>query len=207
MGGTEITGERLWSADFSEPGDFRIEKEGGSFSFEGDQLVGDTRGKYGATIWTPQTFPSDVVVRYSASFEEDSDSEYEKPTGRNFNCFFAATDPNGDPETLAETERSGRYGDYHEIPNYTFTLTYQHSRLRRNPGFELQDELLLGVGDYPDHAYDITLVKQDGRIRTAVDGRLVHDWTDSDPYDAGWVGLRTWNTLITYDRWEVFTPV
>jgi hypothetical protein len=203
FGDEEISGEPLWEADFSSPGDFRTEVQSGDVRFEGDRLrVDTTADAAGATVWATRAFPADVLVTYRAACAEPDDDEAR--SGRNFNCFLAATGPDGDAEYLAETERSGAYGEYHELPNYIFTLTYHHTRMRRDPGFDLESDLLLGA--QPDHAYEVAILKRGDRLAAAVDGRKLHDWTDPDPHGGGWVGLRTWNTDVTYEDWAVYEP-
>lgn len=202
LGDEQVTGEHRWTADFSEPSAFQPEVQGGSVEFHDDALeIDSTPGADGVTVWAAREFPEDVIVEYTATCHEDDTDEI---TGRNFNCFFAATGADGEAGTLAETDRSGDYGEYHGIPNYVFTLTYRHTRMRRDPGFEKRSEFR--VGAQPDHSYDVQLLKRGGEIAATLDGRLVHRWTDPDPLGAGWVGLRTWNTHLTYDRWEVYEP-
>lgn len=185
----------LWEADFEDAEDYRVERqESGSVAFENGQLHVDCTDEGGVTVWTPREFPSDVLVEYTATVHEPD----EAVTSRNLNCFLAATDPD---EPLADQPRSGSYDDYHDFPNYIFTLTRTHSRLRRDPGFEEVSGLMLGA--QPDTEYAVRVRKQAGRIVATVNGRVLHDWTDDDPHGAGWVGLRTYNTDVTYDRWAV----
>lgn len=204
FGDEEITGDLLWDADFSDSQGFQTEVQSGDVTFDGDCLrVDTTADAAGATVWATRELPADVLVTYRASCAEPGDDD-EDLSGRNFNCFFAATGPDGDAEHLAETERSGAYGEYHELPNYIFTLTYHHTRMRRDPGFDLESDLLLGA--QPDHTYEVAILKRGNRLAAAVDGRKLHDWTDDDPHGAGWVGLRTWNTDVTYEDWSVYDP-
>jgi hypothetical protein len=204
--GTEtVEGRELWTADFSDESGYRLEfqENAGSYEFNGDTLrVDTTEEQVGATVWYEETFPEDFILNYRASFEEG-----ERSTSRNFNCFFNAS-ASPDSDTLEDTELSGGYGDYHDIPNYIFTLTSTHCRLRRDPGFNLEDELLLGVsGDHQDHFYDVTVVKHAGEITTVVDGSVIHRWEDPDPLGPGWIGMRTYDTNVTYDHWAVYEPV
>lgn len=201
-GNETVVGDRLWEADFSNPEAFQTEVESGTVEFQDDSLVLDcTKNADGATVWCLHEFPEDVLVEYTATCHEEDGG----PTsGRNFNCFFAATGEDGRAETLAATDRTGDYREYHELPNYIFTLTYSHTRMRRNPGFEKHSDFAVGV--QPNHSYDVQILKLGGDVAASVDGRVVHDWTDADPHGAGWVGLRTWNTRVTYDYWAVYEP-
>lgn len=186
----------LWEADFDASADWRIERqESGSVEFTDDGLHVDCIDEGGLTVWTPREFPEDLLVEYTATVHEPD----ERTTSRNLNCFLCAAD---EEEPLAEHPRSGSYNDYHGFPNYVFTLTRTHSRLRRDPGFERVSELMLGA--QPDTEYTVRVRKRDGRIVASVDGRVLHDWTDDDPHGSGWIGMRTYNTDVTYDRWAVY---
>lgn len=197
-----VTGDRLWRADFGDESAFQVEAQGGDLQFTGDALEIDcTENEDGVTVWRPETFPDDVLVEYTATCHEDTEADG-RTSGRNLNLFFAAAGDDGDPEALAETDRTGAYNEYHDLPNYVFTLTYHHSRMRRDPGFENRSEFV--VGTQPDHAYDVQVLKRGGDIAAAVDGRLLHHWHDEVPHGEGWVGLRTWNTHVTFHDWTVY---
>lgn len=197
-----VTGDCLWRADFGDESAFQVEAQGGDLQFAGDALAIDcTENEDGVTVWRPETFPDDVLVEYTATCHEDTGADG-RTSGRNLNLFFAAVGDDGDPEVLTETDRTGAYNEYHDLPNYIFTLTYRHSRMRRDPGFENRSEFV--VGAQPDHAYDVQVLKRGDEIAAAVDGRLFHHWHDEDPHGEGWVGLRTWNTDVTYDEWAVY---
>lgn len=198
----DVTGDILWRADFDDQSAFQVEAESGTVQFEGDALTLDcTENQDGITVWRSATVPEDALVEYTATCHEGSESD-SLTSGRNFNLFFAATGDDDDPATLAGTERTGAYDEYHDLPNYIFTFTYHHSRMRRDPGFENRSEFR--VGAQPGHAYDIQVLKRGDEIAAAIDGRLVHHWRDDDPHGEGWVGLRTWNTEVTYDDWTIY---
>lgn len=200
LGEESVPADLLWSAAFDEPDAFQPELESGDLAFRGDELEVDcTANSDGATVWYPHTFPEDIVVEYTATCHEGEDDER---SGRNLNLFFAAAGADGDPDTLSRTERTGSYGEYHELPNYIFTFTFRHSRMRRDPGFEQRSEFV--VGAQPNHTYDVQVLKRGNEIAATVDGRLIHRWTDDDPHGPGWVGLRTWNSRVTYDEWAVY---
>lgn len=199
IGGEEIDAERRWEAEFKPSDEWRVEKQkpGSNVRFEDGRLHVDSAGERGVTVWTQKEFPADLLVEYEAICHEPNE-----PTSRNLNCFFCASD---DQNPLPTNSRSGGYNDYHDWPNYIFTLTNTHSRLRRDPGFEQVSELMMGV--QPDERYRVTLLKRGGRIRACVNGRIIHDWTDAEPHGSGWVGLRTYDTDVTYDRWAVYRPL
>ena len=57
-------------------------------------------------------------------------------------------------------------------------------------------------GQPKGHVFDIMLVKDGGSIAVTVDGNLAVEWTDSDPFGPGYVGLRQMvNTVKNYYHW------
>lgn len=210
FGSEELTGEELWSADFSAPEEFLCVSDGNNFEFRGDDLRIDLTGNGGATCWYPHEFPEDIIIQYQASVPEFrrtaavGDDDF---NGRNLNCLFATKGTDGETATIGERYRTeGADTGYRNFQNYFLTLTYKHTRMRKSPGGDLRSELLFGV-DYPNHTYEVTILKRGTRIAAAVNGRVLHDWTDPDPLGSGWVGLVTWSTDVTFDHWAVYSPV
>lgn len=195
FGDESVAAERRWEAPFGSPEEFRVEKqdEGSTVAFESGGLRVNCPD-WGLTVWARRTFPADLLVEYTATCREPDGT-----SSRNLNCFLCAAN---DEEPLESNPRDGGYPDYHDWPNYIFTLTKTHSRLRRDPGFEQQSEFVMGI--QPDESYTVRVRKEGGRIRARVNGRLIHDWTDPDPHGAGWVGLRTYDTDVVYDDWTVY---
>ena len=200
LGPETVDATPLWRADFAgadvDDDEWLVERQkpGSEVRFEEGRLRVDCIDERGVTVWTRRGFPADLVVEYTATCAEPD----ERLTSRNLNCFLAASDE--DP--LSETERSGAYPDYHVFDNYVFTLTRTHSRLRRDPGFEKVSELVMGI--QPDEEYRVRLARRGDRVTACVNGRVLHDWTDDDPHGPGWVGLRTYDTDVTYDDWTVY---
>ncbi len=193
LGPERAAGELLWAAEFVDSDDWLIESQGGTHHFADGQLHVDCVDQRGWTMWPRREFPADLIIEYAGTC-------YPPSTGRNFNCFFCAD--YGDGRAMDAVERSGWYKEYHQFPNYIFTLTHNHTRMRRDPGFEEISELMLGSID--EHRYVVRIAKQGGRLLASVDDTLIHDVTDPTPHGAGWCGLRTWNTKITYDHWAVY---
>lgn len=200
LDGESVTGELLWEAEFGDSDEWLVESqapENSEVRFEHGSLTIDCVDAGGVTVWPRRGFPADVVFEYTATVDEDG---ADRPTSRNLNCFFRASEEPDKP--LDATTRSGAYPDYHDWDNYIFTLTRTHTRLRRDPGFELQSELMMGV--QPGEEYTVQIATMGDRIRAAVNGRVLHDWTDLDPHGAGWIGMRTYDTVVTYSGWTVY---
>lgn len=210
FGSETVTGERLWEADFSEPDAFwtLTADDAAEYEFRGDELHLDIAGGGGAYCWYPHEFPEDVLITYEARVPEfrqsavPGDSDF---NGRNLNCLFAAQEMDVADSFGPRSGGGDEQTTFDELPNYFLTATYRHTRMRKSPGRELRSELLMGI-EYPEHAYEIAILKRGGRIAAAIDGRLVHDWVDDDPLGAGWVGLVTWSTTVTYEDWAVYEP-
>ena len=198
IGGEEIAIEHLWDADFGDADEYLVEcqEAESEVTFADGSLQIDCLDAGGVTVWARSDFPEDVLVEYRATCSEPEAGV----SSRNLNCFFAAREEPDRP--LDATTRTGAYPDYHDFPNYIFTLTRTHSRLRRDPGFELKDELMMGI--QPDEEYTVRLLKRGDEITTDVNGRVIHEWTDPDPHSDGWIGLRTYDTDVTYDHWAVY---
>jgi len=189
-----LTWKNSLVVDLSRPPEDTWIVEGNARCFAGEgKLWVDARERRVATLWYPEPFPGDLEVRYTGR-------SLEPGTGHNLNLFFCATGPDGGP--LFPSDRTGAYAEYHELPNYTFTLTYKWSRIRRNPGFRmLSDRQDLASREGVD--YEVVVAKRGGLIRVTVNGTLAHEVKDPEPLDGGWVGLRTWHTLAIYSEFRV----
>ena len=113
------------------------------------------------------------------------------------NIFLHARELDGSPVRF---DRSGKYDEYHQIPNYIVTLTGGHtpgwSRVRRDPGFAMlsESDIRSKVGE----TYDIVATYVKGRVRYYINDRKIHDVTDANPLDGGHFALRTWSTDVDF---------
>src|SRR5690606_32720163 len=96
------------------------------------------------------------------------------------------------------------YKEYHQLPLYIITFTGAlegrpqnpgWSRLRKDPGFNLLSEDM-ETKARTGETYNISVLVQKGRIRYYINGRLIHDYTDPEPYTSGWFAWRTWHTNL-----------
>lgn len=151
----------------------------------------------GATLWYKDEFPKDIVVRYSARAEKGM------PNNKlNFNLITHARE--NDDSILkigTEAKRNGAYVQYHQFPNYLSTLTFKHSRLRKNPDFNLLSNS--GVSSVENQIYHFVHTIQQGHIRYYLNGTKIHDFKDADPLNGGLFALRTWNTKAWWDNIEI----
>jgi len=144
-----------------------------------------------ATLWWREPLPDNMLVELTAG----SDFPAER-NAANLNLIFHARELDGSPYVVG---RTGRYEDYHTIPNYIITLTggFQEgwSRVRRDPGFELLSEEKSTRADI-GRTYRIRALIAGGRIRYWIDDKSIHDARDPQPHTGGHFALRTWRSRI-----------
>lgn len=151
----------------------------------------------GSTLWYTDEFPQDIVIRYKTRSEKGmTDNKL------NFNHISHARENDGTVLKIGkESGRTGAYSQYHQITNYIATLTFKHSRLRKDPGFILLSDSK--VYSEEDKCYEVVCAIQQGRIRYYLNNVKVHDVKDSEPLQGGKFGLRTWNTHASWDDIEI----
>lgn len=145
-----------------------------------------------ATVWSRDPIPANVIIEFTGGSVPPADEN----NAANLNLIVHAREVDGSAYKFG---RSGEYAEYHEIPNYIFTLTggFQPgwARVRRNPGFKLLAEdsgMRSEVGE--QHRFRVECV--DGRLRYWIDDRLVHDVVDAKAYTGGHFALRTWRSRV-----------
>jgi len=153
------------------------------------RLVVDAMPNRYATIWWRKDLPANALIEYTATVVAPGGD------GNNVNTFLYATGLEG--EDILAVRRTGRYKEYHGIPNYIVTLTSTYSRLRRCPGFHLLSETR-DVCSVPGETYHVRILKVGGLLRVAFNGRLAHDYTDPNPYTRGRLALRAWHGANEY---------
>ena len=145
----------------------------------------------GATLWWKQPLPENVLIEFTAGAALPAEKN-----AANLNLILHARETDGSPYRFG---RSGKYGDYHQLPNYILTLTggFQEgwARVRRNPGFDLLAENR-EIRSEPGRVYRVRVAIVEGRIRCWLDGRLIHDVQDKSPLTGGQFALRTWQSRV-----------
>ncbi len=159
------------------------------------RLVDDNRKEAGVTIWYNEDLPADVAIEVKAS----TDAQVEN-NACNLNFFVHASEANGSPLAYG---RSGGYTDYHQIPNYLFTLTGGitpgWARARLDPGFQLISERA-DIRSSPGQTYVFLIIIQANRIQYYLNGEKLHDYTVESPLPGGRFGLRTWFSQVNYEQ-------
>jgi hypothetical protein len=193
VGGRRLTVELLHEENFEGPlRRWRFDGRGRVWAEEG-RLQMDA-GRFESTAWFTEEMEGDIAVTWEAHVL--------RPGGaRNINLIVLATAPDGGD--VLSVPFSGLYSEYHRLPNYIWTLTSTHTRLRRNPGFELLSEDRSTVTE-PDRTYRLALTVERGRIRCYLDGRLIHDATDPDAHRRGKLAFRTYQTRLWWDNLRIY---
>ncbi|MCW5977109.1 MAG: hypothetical protein KIT09_03490 [Bryobacteraceae bacterium] len=186
-------GDLLYQEDFEGVADrWRFDGRGRQWIQDGRlQMSADG---FECTAWFTPEIEGDVAILYQARILE--------PAGdRNINLIFRAAGPDGGD--VLRVPFTGAYNEYHKLPNYIFTFTGTHSRLRRDPGFELasEDKTMLPA---PDRTYDFAVGARGGAIRCWVNGRLVHSYDDPNPHSGGKLAFRTFRTRLWWDNLKVY---
>jgi len=152
----------------------------------------------GTTIWMRADVPDRLVVRVRATTGPE-----EKNNACNLHLILRANQADGVP--LIFGSRTGDYPQLHKEPNYIVTLVGGYkpgwSRIRRDPGFAQVAESK--TRSEPGQTYDLVYIFDSGRLRTWINGQLVHDWTDPHPLPNGKLGLRTWHSDIQIHSVEI----
>lgn len=157
-----------------------------------------------ATLWWREVLPENVMIEFTAGAELSAEKN-----AANLNVILHAREADGSPYRFG---RSGRYPEYHGLPNYIFTLTggFQEgwARVRRNPGFSILAENR-DIRSEPGNIYRVRVVLAEGRIRYWLNGRLVHDARDPRPLSGGHFALRTWTSRVWWSdlRISALSPV
>ena len=212
-----MKGELLYQTDFSSEESVQGWKlEGpGILEFSKDGMIMASRmpdGPEGHVVfWCPETFPDRFIAEWT--FKRLS------PTGLCI-AFFAANGKDGkdlfDPSLAA---RNGAFAGYingdidcYHISYYANTpeAPRRTTNLRRNSGFYLLASGPAGVLPDAEGVQQITLIKNHGRIRMAVDGKLIIDHTDEggswgEVLGSGKIGLRQMQwTRGLYNGFKVY---
>jgi hypothetical protein len=153
----------------------------------------------GATLWWHEELPADVLIEFMAGAELPAEDN-----AANLNLILQARESDGSPYRPG---RSGKYDEYHSLPNYILTLTggFQEgwARVRRNPGFGLLAENR-AIRSELGKNYHVRVALTGGRIRCWINGRLIHDVRDASPLPGGRLALRTWRSRVWWSDVRIY---
>ena len=167
------------------------------------------------TVWNKQAFSGDLEVSFRTCVLDSTN----KANNINFFLCFSEAE-GGDLYESRGLRKDGASSHYHGLNGYIFTfLNDRHGestedgarckparfRIRRCPGFHLLTE----VYDYHCRKgviYDVRIIKRGGEISFAVDGKVYLETADPDPWEGGWIGLRTFQTDLWWDEIRISRP-
>ncbi len=174
-----------WSAEVEKPG--KIEARGGVLSIDVPA---------GCTLWFRPELESPTAIEYEARMIQAGG-----PNDRvsDLNAFWMATDARSSDFFAAA--RSGKFADYDQLRTYYVGQggnSNTTTRFRRYIG-AADDRPLMPENDRRDRDLllrpnvwqQVRLVAMGSRIQYYRDGRLIFDFTDTEPYTRGRYGFRT----------------
>lgn len=187
--------DKGWVSRWIQEGDALVKVEDGELH----QRKVDQEHPVQSTVWFRPELPQNLALRIRVRVDNPAENN-----AGNVNLVLHARENNGSPLAY---DRSGRYSEYHEIPNYIITLVggdmeQGHHRLRRNPGFNLLSDNQ-DIRSYVGETYELLVTVIGGRIRYYLDGEKTIDHRDRNPLPAGRMGLRTWNSNVVWEQIEI----
>ncbi len=147
-----------------------------------------------STAWFTEEMAPPLLITYEAHILDPVEA-------KNINLIFLATAPDGGD--VLKQHFTGSYPEYHKIPNYIWTFTSGHTRLRRDPGFQMVSEDKVTLPE-PYRTYKLALTFRGGIVRCYVDGKLVHAYQDPQPHRRGKLAFRTFHTRLWWDNLKVY---
>ena len=199
------SGGVLGEKDFDRNWVVESESPGWEVEFRGDTCI--LTAPKGLTLWFRKELEADVAIEYDATVFPDRLSD--------LNCFWMATDPQvPDGNVFARMdERGGVFANCSQMKLYyvgyggNWNSTTRFRRYDGNPGpavlgeYTDEDHLLRR-----DHWYHIELTCTGGRVEYRIDGELLFDYHDPEPYTHGWFGFRTTLSRIGITNFKVSCP-
>jgi len=196
----EVTvGARKFSVKLLTQEDFSGVLNRWRFDGRGRAWVEDGRlhmdaGRFESTAWFTEDMQGELLISYEAHILDPVDKN-------NINLIFLTTAPDGGD--VLNLPFTGSYPEYHKIPNYIWTFTGVHTRLRRNPGFEMVSEDKKNIPK-AHITYQLALTIQNGDIRCYVNDVVAHSYRDPTPYRRGKLAFRTFSTRLWWDNLKVY---
>ncbi len=184
-------GELLYQTRFDNPesvADWVMEGPG-EIAFDQGWMEMHSPNEQGHHVfWCPEDFPESFIARWDAQNLDDE-------AGLVI-IFFAALGVDGQDIFSPELpERDGTFTQYTEGEVKSYHISYYanaahnpgrgHANLRKNNTFSLLQKGEIGIPAESMQEHEITLVKEDDRIRLYIDDRKVIDYTDNTPVVEG----------------------
>lgn len=176
--------DKNWAVESESP-DYTISFSGGACEIVSPK---------GLTLWYRHKMSGDIEIEYEATVLTGRETDRLS----DLNCFWMASDPKTGDVFSGMDKRNGVFANCASMRLYyvgfggNYNSTTRFRRYDGNPGPEI-------IGEYtdpehllkPDHWYHIRLVCSGGKVQYWIDGELLFDYDDPEPYTEGWFGFRT----------------
>ncbi len=193
VGGEDLEVKILHQEDFSGVADrWRYDGRGRVWVQDG-RLQMEATGVE-STAWFTGEMETPLLITYEAHILDPVEAS-------NINLIFLASATDG--RDVLKLPFTGSYSEYHKIPNYIWTITNTHTRLRRDPGFEVVSEDTKTLPE-PHRTYRLALTVRDGAVRCYIDGRLIHSYKDPKPHVSGKLAFRAFHTRLWWDNLKIY---
>lgn len=175
---------RFWTVESESP-DYKVDFKDGACEIVAPK---------GLTLWYNKKMKGNVVIEYEAKVFDEKEGDRLS----DLNCFWMASDPQARNVFKRMKSRSGVFANCAQLKLYyvgfggNYNSTTRFRRYNGEPGPAI-------IQEYSDpahllkanHWYHIKLVCKDGKVQYWIDGELLFDYLDEDPYTEGWFGFRT----------------
>lgn len=173
---------------------WRVESESADYSVSFRDGACEIVAPKGLTLWYREKMSGDVVIEYDAIVYKEKEGDRLS----DLNCFWMASDPKASDVFKRSKERGGVFANCAQMKLYYVGFggnSNTTTRFRRYTG-EPDPEIIKEYTDsehllQPNRWYHIKLVSAGGRVQYWMDGKLLFDYNDADPYTEGWFGFRT----------------
>jgi hypothetical protein len=167
----------------------------------------------GSTVWLDYELPGDVEVSFDVRVVEA------KGAANNMNLLFQFRDLAGRNLRETSAERAdGRYSHYHSARLSGTILTYlangnpdeARARVRQVPPFDPTLHEFNGYHAKAGHTYHFQIIRRGAQLTWRIDGHTVAAIAvppDATREPSGFLGFRTWQTLLWWDNLVVRRPV
>lgn len=186
------SGSGLNEKDFEKY--WMVESESPDYTISFNEGACEITAPKGLTLWYKEKMSGNVVIEYDAIVYDEKEGDRLS----DLNCFWMASDPEAESVFERLETRNGIFANCAQMKLYyvgyggNYNSTTRFRRYNGQPGpaiiqeYSDPDHLLK-----PNHWYHIKLVCQDGKVQYWIDGELLFDYIDEEPYTEGWFGFRT----------------
>ena len=173
----------------------------------------------GLTLWWNKKLEGDVEIAYKACVMDGGQAGDRLS---DLNCFWMMHDAEYPDDIFKrQTWRNGVFDRCYSLKGYYLGYggnSNTTTRFRRYDGnyeaFEkegIRPDILKEYTDKdhllkPNHWYSIRIVCQSGRTQYYIDGELLVDYADEQPYTSGWFGFRTTASRVRLMDFSVKIP-